>query len=138
MKHCVIRRFTGVWWESAKGVCCVVGELIDGRLWCVLCHALRFFVRFEIVTCMGCVLMAVGCLFFEALVACNMLETMSGCLKFRVSCIGVGSNGRCCRKLCKRVCHLEEMGVDWGLCLLSLFVSDCRYVEEVDWSCERK
>ena len=45
----------------------MVGELIDVRLWCVFCRALRFFVRFEIVTCMGCVLMAVGCLFFEAL-----------------------------------------------------------------------
>ncbi len=46
----------------------------------MLCCALRFLVRFEIVTCMGCVLMAVGCLLFEALVACAIVETMSGCL----------------------------------------------------------
>ncbi len=28
--------------------------------------------------------------------------------------------------------------MDWELCLLSLFVSDCRCAGEVDWSCDRK
>ena len=76
------------------------------------------------VTCMGCMLLAIECLFVEAIVACAMLETMSGCLEFRISCIGVGPGGKCCRKLCSKVCHLDEMAVNWGLCLLSLFVSD--------------
>ena len=90
----------------------------------MLCCALRLFLRFEMVTCMGSELVAVGCLFFEASIACAILEAMPGCLEFRMSCIGVGPGGRCCRELCSKVCHLDEMAVDWGLCLLSLFVSD--------------
>ncbi len=70
-----MRLFIGVWWESAKGVCCIMDELIDGKMRCELSRALRLFVRFEIVTCMGCGLVVVGKLFFEALVACNILET---------------------------------------------------------------
>ncbi len=90
MGHCLSRLFTGVWCESAKGVCCIMDELIDGKMWCELNRALRLFVRFEIVTCMGCGLVVVEKLLFEALVACNMLENMSDCLEFRVSCMGVG------------------------------------------------
>ncbi len=84
------------------------------------------------VTCMGSDLVAVGCLFFEASVACAILEVMSGCLELSVSCIGVGLGGSCWRKVCSRVCHLGEIGVDCGLCLISLFVSDCRCSREVD------
>jgi len=64
------------------------------------------------VTCMGSNLLAVGCLFWEASVACAILVVISGCLELSVSCMGVGPGGSCWRKVCSRVCHLGEMGVD--------------------------
>ncbi len=66
-----------------------------GWMWCLLCCVLRLLFRFEMVTCIGSDLVAVGCLFFEASVACAILEAMSGCLEFSVSCIGVGPGGSC-------------------------------------------
>ena len=84
------------------------------------------------VTCIGSDLVAIGCLFFEASVACTILKAMSGCLEFSVSCIGVGPGGSCWRKECSKVCHLGEMRVDCELCLVSLFTSDCRCSGEVD------
>ena len=59
-------------------------------------------------------------LFWQIVVACAMLVAMSGCLVLSMSCIGVGPEGSFCRKVCNRVCHLGEMGVDCGSCLLSV------------------
>jgi hypothetical protein len=55
-----------------------------------------------------------------------MLEAMSGCLESIVSFSGVGPNGSCWRGLCSRVCHLGEMKVDWGLCLVSALLRERR------------
>ena len=65
------------------------------EMWCVLCCALRFLVRFEIVIWLGSKLEVVSCLLFEASVACAILEAISGCLEFCVSCRGVGPGGSC-------------------------------------------
>ncbi len=53
-----------------------------------------------------------------------MLEAMPGCLVCIVSCRGLGPGGSLLRKLCNRVCHLREMGVDCGSCLFSLLVRE--------------
>ena len=89
--------------------------------------ALRFFDRFDIRMCMG------GgpgggdrSLFWKIVVACVILVAMSGCLEFSASCNGVGPGGSFCRKMCNRVCHLGEMGVDWGSCLVSVLVRERR------------
>ena len=55
-----------------------------------------------------------------------MLEAMSGCLLCIVSCRGVGPGGSLLRKPCSMVCHLREMGVDCGSCLVSLLVREWR------------
>ena len=44
---------------------------------------------------MGSKLEVVRCLLFEASVACAILEAISGCLEFSVSCRGVGPGGSC-------------------------------------------
>ena len=65
-------------------------------------------------------------LFWWIVVACAMLVAMFGCLVSSMSCIGVGPEGSFCRKVCNRVCHLGEMGVDCGSCLLSVLVRERR------------
>ena len=77
-------------------------------------------------------------LFWQIVVACSMLVAMSGCLVFCMSCIGVGPGGSFCRKVCSRVCHLGEMGVDCGSCLLSVLVRDRRCSGESALSCFRR
>ena len=79
-----------------------------------------------------------GSLFWRICVACAMLVAMSGCLVFCMSCIGVGPEGSFCRMMCNRVCHLGEMGVDCGSCLLSVLVRERRCYGESALSCFRK
>ena len=55
-----------------------------------------------------------------------MLEAMSGCLVWNVSCSGVGPGGSLVRQLCSRVCHLGEMGVDCGSYMFSVLVRERR------------
>ena len=76
-------------------------------------------------------------LFWWIVVACAMLVAMSGCLVSSMSCIGVGPEGSFCRKVCNRVCHLGEMGVDCGSCLLSVLVREKRCSRESALSCFR-
>ena len=95
-------------------------------VFCVSRCDLRFFDRFDINMCMGgkpCVYMI---LFWKVVLACAMLVAMSGCLEFSASCSGVGPGESFCRKMCNRVCHLGEMGVDWGSCLVSVLVRERR------------
>jgi hypothetical protein len=77
-------------------------------------------------------------LFWQIVVACAMLVAMSGCLVFSMSCNGVGPEGSFCRKVCNRVCHLGEMGVDCGSCLLSVLVRERRCSGDSALSCFRK
>jgi hypothetical protein len=55
-----------------------------------------------------------------------MLETMSGCLESSVSCSGVGPGGSCWKEVCNMFCHLVEIVVDWGSCLVSVLVRERR------------
>ncbi len=41
-------------------------------------------------------------------------------------------------KMCNRVCHLGEMGVDWGSCLVSLLVRERTCFGESALTCFRK
>ncbi len=50
----------------------------------------------------------------------------------------MGPEGSFCRKICNRVCHLGEMGVDCESCLLSVFVIERRCSEESALSCFRR
>ncbi len=77
-------------------------------------------------------------LFWKFVVACAMLVAMSGCLEVSASCNGVGPEGSFCRKMCNKVCHLGEMGVDCGSCLLSVLVRERRCFGESALSCFRK
>ena len=79
-----------------------------------------------------------GGLFWQIVVACAMLVAMSGCLVSCMSCIGVGPEGSFCSMMCNRVCHLGEMGVDCGSCLLSVLVSERRCSGESALSCFRR
>ena len=99
---------------------------------------LRFFDRFDIRMCMGGKRGVDRSLFWVIVVACAMLVAMSGCLEFSVSCSGVGPGGSFCRKMFSRFCHLGEMGVDWGSCLVSVFVRERRCSGEFALSCVRR
>ncbi len=50
----------------------------------------------------------------------------------------MGPGGIFCRKICNRVCHLGEMGADWGSCLVSVLVRERRWSGEFDLSCFHK
>ncbi len=63
-------------------------------MFCVLRCALHFFHRFEMIMCMGGGPGVYKSLFWKVVLACAMLEAMSGCLEFSVSCSGVGPGGR--------------------------------------------
>jgi hypothetical protein len=91
---------------------------------------LRFFDRFEMIMCMGGGPGVDRSLFWKDVLTCAMLKAMSGCLEFSVSCSGVGPGGSFCRKMCSRVYHLGEMGVDWGSCLVSVLVKERRCSRE--------
>jgi hypothetical protein len=105
---------------------------------CVLRCDLRFFDRFEISMCMDGKPGVDRSLFWKVVLARAMLEAISGCLEFSVSCSGVGPGGSFCRKMCNRVCHLGEMGVDWGSCLVCLLVRERRCSWESALSCFRR
>ncbi len=70
------------------------------------------------------------CLCLEAYVACAMLEAMSGCLESSVSCSGVGPGGSYWREVCKTFCHIGEIRVDCGSCLVSVLVKEWRCLGE--------
>ena len=108
-----------------------------GVVFCVSRCDFRFFDRFDMWMWMGGKRGADGGLFWRVVVACEMLVAMSGCLEFCMSCNGVGPEGSFCRKMCNRVCHLEEMGVDCGSCLLSVLVRERRCSGESALSCFR-
>ncbi len=62
----------------------------------------------------------------EAFVACAMLEAMSSCLESTVRCSGVGPGGSYWREVCSKFCHLGEIRVDFGSCLVSVLGMECR------------
>ncbi len=62
-------------------------------MFCVLRCDLRFFDRFEISMCMGGKPGVNRSLFWKVVLACAMLEAMSGCSEFSVSYSGVGPGG---------------------------------------------
>ena len=107
-------------------------------MFCVSRCDLRFFDRFDIRMCMGGKPGVDRNLFWRVVLACAMLVAMSGCLEFSTSCNVVGPGGSVCRKMCNRVCHLGEMGVDWGSCLVSVLVRESRYSGESALSCFRR
>jgi hypothetical protein len=72
----------------------------------------RFFDRLEIVIYRRSNPRVDGCLCLEASLACAMLEAMSSCLESSVSCSGVGPGGSCWREICRKFCHIGEIGVD--------------------------
>ncbi len=136
--HCVMMRATGALccggecdceeWKSTSGM---------GGVFCVLRCDLRLFDRFDMSMCMGGKPGVDRNLFWKVVLACAMPVAMSGCLEFSASCSGVGPGGNCCRKICNRVCHLGDMGVDWGSCLVSVLVRERRCFGEFAFSCFR-
>ncbi len=77
-------------------------------------------------------------MYLETSFACAMLEAMSGCLESSVSCIGVGPGESCWREICSKFCHLGEIGVDHGSCLVSVMVRERRCLRESALSNLRK
>ncbi len=67
-----------------------------------------------------------------------MLEVMPGCLESSVSCSGVGPRGSCWKEACNMFCHLVEIGIDWGSCLVSVLVRERRCSRESAMSSFRK
>ena len=65
VEHCVMRRFIGVRCFSGRSVCVCLRSNVVSWMWCLLGCVLRFFFRFEMVTCIGGYLVAVGCLFLR-------------------------------------------------------------------------
>ncbi len=68
-----------------------------GGVFCVVRCALILFDRFEIVKCMGGGPGVNRCLFWRAVLACEMHEAMSGCFESSMSCSGVGPEKSCWR-----------------------------------------
>ena len=67
-----------------------------------------------------------------------MLEAMPGCLESSVSCSGVGHGGSCWKEVYNMFCHLVEISVDWGSCLVSVLVRERRCSGESALSSFRK
>jgi len=94
--------------------------------------------RFEIVICRVINPGDDKCLCLRASFACAMLEAMSGCLESIVSCSGVGPGGSCWKEVCNMFCHLVEIGVNSGSCLVSVLVRERRCFGETALSSFRK
>ena len=67
-----------------------------------------------------------------------MLEATPGCLESSVSCSGVEPGGSCWKGMCNMFCHLGEIDVDWGSCLVSVLVRERRCSRESAMSSFRK
>ncbi len=67
-----------------------------------------------------------------------MLEAMPSCSESSMSCSGVAPGGSCWKIACNMFCHLVEIGVDWGSCLVSVLVRERRCSGESAMSSFRK